>query len=143
MRAGHIEQIGSPEDIFHRPSTRFVAEFMGNTDFLPARVIRGGLETEIGIIPQKVTAPIGAGVELALRADDISFVPETKGASLILARQFRGAMNLYRIKLPSGRLLHAFAAHTLMLGAGTPVRVWADPGHPLAVFHNGQAVNAK
>jgi iron(III) transport system ATP-binding protein len=141
MNKGRIEQLGAPEDIFQRPSTRFVAEFMGNTDFLPARVIPEGLETEIGILPQKVAAPQGAEVEIALRADDISFVPEVGAPGLILSRQFRGAMNLYRIKLPSGRLLHAYAPHTQVLQAGTPVRAWADPGHPLACFLDGQAVN--
>lgn len=141
MNNGRIEQVGSPEDIFHRPSTRFVAEFMGNTDFLPARVVPEGLETEIGVLPQKVSAPLNADVEVALRADDVSFVPEKGGPALILARQFRGAMNLYRLKLPSGRLLHAYAPHTHILQAGTSVRVWADPGHPLACFLDGLAVN--
>ncbi|MDA1329700.1 MAG: ABC transporter ATP-binding protein [Chloroflexi bacterium] len=141
MNVGRIEQLGSPEDIFHRPQTRFVAEFMGNTDFLPARVVANGLETEIGVLPQKIEAPLDTAVEIAMRADDVSFAPEAGGNALILARQFRGVMNFYRLKLPSGRLLHAYAPHTQILPAGTRVRVWADPGHPLAVFHDSKAIS--
>ena len=35
MRAGRIEQVGSPDDVFHRPVNRFVAGFMGEAAFLP------------------------------------------------------------------------------------------------------------
>ena len=35
LQNGHLEQIGSPEEIFHDSRTRFVAEFMGDSDFLP------------------------------------------------------------------------------------------------------------
>ena len=39
MNRGRIEQFGTPRDIFWRPETRFVAEFMGLTNFLRARVL--------------------------------------------------------------------------------------------------------
>ena len=44
MRAGRIEQLGSPDDVFHRPANRFVAGFMGDAAFLPVRDGR----TELG-----------------------------------------------------------------------------------------------
>ena len=37
MRAGQIEQIGSPHDLYSRPATRFVADFIGSANFLPGR----------------------------------------------------------------------------------------------------------
>ncbi len=140
MHKGRLEQIGAPEDIFHHPATRFVAEFMGNTDFLPGKVTGEGIETEIGLIPQKVDLEIGAEVELAVRADDITFEPQKGANSMVLARHFKGALNLYRLRLPSGRLLHAFGEHFSQIKPGTPVKVWADPGHALACFHEGETV---
>ena len=134
MNQGAIEQVGTPEQIFHQPATRFVAEFMGNSDFLPGMIVPGGVATEIGQITQTFDAPSGSAVELVLRPDDVRFEPDAKSKSMILARHFRGALNLYRLRLPSGRLLHAYAPHSFIYSPGTPIRVWVDPGHPLAWF---------
>jgi spermidine/putrescine transport system ATP-binding protein len=49
MRAGRIEQAGRPRDIFRRPATRFVAEFIGETNLFPGRVTGGALMTETGL----------------------------------------------------------------------------------------------
>src|SRR5207247_554891 len=38
MHVGGIEQIGTPEDIYHRPKTRFVADFVGSANLIPGRV---------------------------------------------------------------------------------------------------------
>ena len=140
MNRGHLEQVGTPEDIFHASATRFVADFMGNTDFLPGQVTAEGIQTEVGLIHQRVRLPVGASVELAMRADDVSLERDRGGKALVLARLFEGAQNVYRVRLPSGRLLHSIQPHTLIWQPGTPVRVWSDCGHPLACFHEGRRV---
>lgn len=137
-----LEQIGTPETIFHSPATRFVAEFMGQTDFLPGEVIQNGILTEIGILPQKTGLAVGEKVELAVRADDVTFEPRKGGEALVLARHFKGALNIYRLRLPSGQLLHAIQPHTRIIQPGTAVHVYADPGHALACFHEGRAVKS-
>jgi iron(III) transport system ATP-binding protein len=140
MNQGRIEQVGTPEEIFHAPATRFVADFMGHTDFLPGEVTADGIMTEIGLLPQRVALPVGAQVELAVRADDVTFERDPNSKALLLARHFKGAQNVYRLRLPSGRLLHSLQPHTRSLPPGTPVRVRPDAGHPLACFHEGQRV---
>ncbi len=140
MNEGRLEQIGSPETIFHQPSTRFVAEFMGNTDFLPGLVSEKGIETDAGLVRQKVSVPIGSKVELAVRADDIEFTPKKHSQSLILAQQFRGPSNYYRIRLPSGHLLHAHKNHQEIYSPGTPVSVSINAGHSLPCFLDGKNV---
>jgi len=142
MHEGEIVQVGTPEEIFHKPATRFVAEFMGKTDFLPGEVVAKGIETEIGLISQKMDLALGTQVELAVRADDIAFEPDKNSKTLVLARHFQGAMNLYRLRLPSGRLLHAYKPHTDIISPRTTVRIWAEPGHPLACFTNGSTVKS-
>src|SRR5690606_10596754 len=47
MNEGQIEQIGTPEIIFHRPQTLFVAEFMGQTDFISGLLTEAGIETPL------------------------------------------------------------------------------------------------
>jgi putative spermidine/putrescine transport system ATP-binding protein len=36
LRGGHVEQVGAPEEVYTRPATRFVAEFLGEANLLPA-----------------------------------------------------------------------------------------------------------
>jgi iron(III) transport system ATP-binding protein len=142
MNAGRIEQIGKPEAIFHTPQTRFVADFMGETDFLEGEVTAEGIRTEIGVVAQQAPYPTGTQVELALRPDDVSFTPKAGAQSLVLARRFTGALNVYRLRLPSGHLLHAFVPHHHIYQPGTPVEVRIDPGHELACFAKQPATNS-
>ena len=134
LHRGQLEQIGTPEEVFHQPANHFVAEFMGGSDFLPGEVTAKGIQTEIGLVPQQVDLEAGTQVELALRSDDVSFFPSKGSKSIILARHFKGALNVYRLRLPSGRLLHAYGPHTETLRSGTPVQVAIEPGHDLAYF---------
>ena len=143
MNHGRLEQIGHPEDIFHQPATRFVAEFMGGTDFLPGVVREETIETEIGLLPQKVDLPVGTEVEIAMRYDDLSFELNPGSASQIEERHFRGALNIYSLRLPSGQTVQAYKNHTDIIPPGTAVDVRIDPGHELAVFYKGKAVNRR
>jgi iron(III) transport system ATP-binding protein len=131
---GHLEQIGTPEEIFHESNTRFVAEFMGDSDFLKGSVTHSGIQTEIGLLNQIVDLPASTPVEIAIRADDVGFVMDGSGNSLIVERFFRGAFNLYRLRLDSGQILHAFSDHTQILPVGARVRTFISAEHPLTIF---------
>ena len=45
---GRVEQVGTPSEIYEKPATKFVAEFIGEMNFIPAEVHEGGLISEIG-----------------------------------------------------------------------------------------------
>jgi putative spermidine/putrescine transport system ATP-binding protein len=65
MNAGRIEQIGSPEDIYDRPQTRFAAEFIGEASLVDGQVLQTrGAELLIGVGELQVPA-IGVGRPLA------------------------------------------------------------------------------
>ena len=51
IRNGELQQIGSPEDIYHSPTTAFVANFVGHADFIPGVVAGTEVRTEIGVFP--------------------------------------------------------------------------------------------
>jgi iron(III) transport system ATP-binding protein len=140
MNHGSIIQIGEPEEIFSHPKSRFVAEFLGQTEFLPGTIVPGGIETELGHFPQQVDLQPGTEVEIALRADDITFVRHTEGTSIVVDRQFRGAFSLYRLQLPTGRRIYAMTNHSSDFRPGDKVRVRLDPGHRLAVFKDGEVL---
>jgi iron(III) transport system ATP-binding protein len=142
MRAGKLEQIGSPELVFKAPSSTFIAEFLGSAEFLPALVQENRLETEIGALPQQVEHPSGQQVTVGFRPDDINFMADPEAQGMVLARFFQGAQCLYRLRLPSGRIIHSLQPHYSKYKPGTPVRVWLEPNHRLPTFVEGQAVDS-
>ena len=91
MRSGHIEQIGSPWEIYFRPANRFVADFVGTVNFLTARTVsaEGGTVAAdhngmLLQIPTEVPVEPGETVTLVVRPECIRLaepgesVPEGK-----------------------------------------------------------------
>jgi len=131
---GKIEQLGNPEFIFHDSGTRFVAQFMGDSDFLPGITVPNGVQTQMGLLLQQHTLPPNLPVEIAIRADDIDFSLSEQGNGKILNRFFRGAFNFYRVQLDSGEILHIFKLHTEIFDPGERVNIYFNAGHPLKLF---------
>ena len=130
LNKGRLEQIDAPEQIYHHPATRFVAEFVGAADFLPGRVTPEGIATELGVFPRPDGFAIGEAVEVMIRPDDITFAPDPDGQSTIIRRFFRGSENLYCIRLPSGHRVHSSQPSSAFFQTGTRVEV---KGHVIHV----------
>src|SRR5690606_26450869 len=73
MRGGKLEQWDSPYELYHRPATRFVADFIGQGVFVPGEVVGPGeVRTEIGVVRANGAGwPCGQAVDLLLRPDDV------------------------------------------------------------------------
>jgi iron(III) transport system ATP-binding protein len=141
FQKGRLEQIGTPEEIFHMPATRFTAEFMGNTDFLDGEVTAEGILTELGRLPQTTALPLGTAVEIALRPGDLGFELQSQGQDAVLERMFRGTSNVYRLRLGSGHLLHVSQHTRVVVNPGTRVKAYISADHDLTIFHEGRIVN--
>ena len=157
MNQGQVEQTGSPEEIFHHPATKFVAQFIGMVDFLPARHDVGRLHTEVGSVewPELELGDL-AGVnsdgdgqlEVMVRPDCLECLPAEDGPGVVVEREFRGAFYLYRVRLPSGATVRCLLSHTAEYPLGTNGSVSLRNGHHLRPFvgdhlvsvpHNGNA----
>ncbi|MEO6458418.1 MAG: ABC transporter ATP-binding protein, partial [Chloroflexia bacterium] len=134
MSTGKIEQIGTPEGIFQNPASRFVAEFLGISSFLPAIVTSRGIQTELGLNPQVETASPGTPVEALVRPDDLSLYEDPLGEGRVIRSVFRGMDYLYEVGLPSGRIVHCLGEHTVRHPLGSRVRVEITAGHGLICF---------
>ncbi len=132
MKSGRIEQIGKPEDIYHFPTTRFVADFVGEADFIEGVIEEGGIATEIGIFQNKTMLEMGTNVELMIRPDDITFELDEEGEAMVESQLFKGSENLYALRLGSGKLVHSSSPSTLLVEEGTRIRVKANPTHVVA-----------
>ena len=142
LNQGRLEQVDTPEAIFHTPRTRFVAGFFGRADFVPARVTPTGLQTEIGMLSQQVPLAPDTPVEVLVRPDDVAIAASADGNGVVVRRVFQGGEVVYCVQLASGKTIHSLQPHTTGLGQGTRVTVMLAPGHPLSCFSNGQAVTA-
>jgi putative spermidine/putrescine transport system ATP-binding protein len=128
MNCGRVEQIGTPVEIYDRPLTRFVADFIGDTNIFrgerittdvgPALAVGRGL-----VVTLPARAP-GTGVlSVALRPEKIGLSPGKAGAvatgsrarGMVESTNFLGGAVLYRIALDSG---HRVLAQQPNAGAG-------------------------
>ena len=83
MNNGNIEQVGTPSEIYEQPRTRFTAEFVGRTNLLTGRIMKGGerFELESGmVIPVsgQTQAPQDSSIAVSLRPHDIVLSRDTK-----------------------------------------------------------------
>jgi putative spermidine/putrescine transport system ATP-binding protein len=108
MAKGRVEQVGTPADIYDRPRTRFVADFIGAANFFEGGVECSGdnrvFRSHSGpVLPLPTNAP--AAVTLAVRPERIDFVtPGTDGALAGVVSRVRqvGSAMEYVVTLPSG-----------------------------------------
>lgn len=130
MRAGRIVQVGTPEHVFHEPSDRFVAAFMGEASFLPW----GDAVAEIA--GAEVDGAIDDTTVVMVRPDDVAFARSDEGPAEIVAVEFRGSTWCYTLRLPSGSTVRSLRSHLDRLAVGTRVQVAMRPGHrPVPVDH--------
>jgi putative spermidine/putrescine transport system ATP-binding protein len=133
MRRGVLEQIATPDELYHRPSTAFVAEFVGTMNHLPGRLI--DLDTvEVLDLRRPISArpdTVGAGdpVDVLVRPEAVVVTEDTAGSALVAARTFHGAMTRLSIRLADTAEILADVpspAATALL-PGTPVSVSLSP----------------
>ena len=134
MRAGRIEQIGTPRDIYRRPKNRFVAEFIGETNLLPVTIdrIEGGealARTAEGVELRLPAAGRKAGeaVTAVLRPADFSL--GAKGIPGTVSRAVYLGSDLYVFVQPQagGPELRVIARDGAGIGEGAAVHLAHDP----------------
>lgn len=106
LNKGAVEQVGPPEEVFRRPASRFVAGFVGKANFLPARLERGRLFCELGLLPcpPDYAASEQSNLEVLLRPHEIELHPaysEAGAAATIVNRTYFGPDSLYTVRLAS------------------------------------------
>jgi spermidine/putrescine transport system ATP-binding protein len=150
MNEGRILQLGTPGEIYERPRTRFVADFIGQTNFLEVDVIGGdgtAVDVELpGSGPLRarmpdVIQPQGR-MTLAVRPEKISLladlpVGEVPGSNALTGRLdevvYVGTHTQYLVRLPGGQLLTVYRQNRAV-GENEHVT-----GEPLSVVFNPQS----
>jgi spermidine/putrescine transport system ATP-binding protein len=131
MNAGRIEQLGSPRELYERPGTRFVANFIGTSNIVAGRLERRGdawVLTGLGpderVLVQADDVPPGLEAEIAVRPEKIVLRAETDPP-------------------PAGSCaLRAKVTEVVYLGTSTQYRTVTDAGQPMAVYQQNAASTA-
>lgn len=114
MNNGKIEQVGTPDDIYDRPQSAFVADFIGKTNLIAGSVENGRFTTKSGL-PLKVDLAAvgpttGAPISLSIRPEKLKLSAPASTGEMVgrIARVTNlGSINETEITLPSGDVLTA------------------------------------
>lgn len=109
MEHGTLLEVGSPEDLYSRPRTLYVASFLGGGTVLGGRASGG--QARLGPItlpiPSDVLHEDGASVEMLFRPEDVTLTPEPPtagqpilGKAKVVEQSFSGAVRRVRLRLP-------------------------------------------
>ncbi|WP_312015660.1 ABC transporter ATP-binding protein [Bradyrhizobium liaoningense] len=149
MNAGRIAQIGTPEEVYDRPNSAFVANFMGAENVLPLRVEPGEGSAAItagearGVLPNELGLALPAGEALAYFRDDVVSLDAPDAAAgedlvvpgRIAARSYPGGLYRYRVEA-AGRQITVDHAVRHEPGAAVGLRI---PLSRLHIFPAAQA----
>ncbi|MEZ5887942.1 MAG: sn-glycerol-3-phosphate ABC transporter ATP-binding protein UgpC [Paracoccaceae bacterium] len=136
LRAGKIEQVGSPMQLYSDPDNRFVAGFIGSPsmNFLEGRVEKGRVRiAALGdvTVPTPVALPAEGGTVLVgLRPQHLTVTPGPSAITLDIRERLGGVSYDY-LSAPGGSRLIVETRNDDTIAEGTPVQVGFDPASAL------------
>jgi sulfate transport system ATP-binding protein len=119
MNAGRIEQVGTPDDIYHRPATAFVCEFLGNVNVLPGEVTGGIIR--VGGVPVPVAVGGATGdrsVPVYVRPHELGIDDGPRGdapdsfPATVVGAQAAGPVVRIELRTGWGQVVRAELSHT-------------------------------
>ena len=134
MNAGRLEQLAPPAELYSAPATRFVGEFVGLSNRVPAEVREGVaavLGREVPVLPGSTT---GTGQAL-VRPEAVSVVAEEGGHATVTTVMFLGPLSRVTCTLDDGTdvVAQLASSEALRLEPGKRVRLTVDPAPVLVV----------
>ena len=137
MHQGTLHQWDDAYTLYHRPATRFVADFIGHGVFAPATLeqLPDGVvvHTPLGDLANMTECPLpasypGGACDILLRADDIVHDDTSAVQAQIVRKAFRGSEFLYTLRLSSGQtmLAHVPSHHNHAVGEWIGIRAELD-----------------
>lgn len=101
MNEGRIEQIGTPEEVYYRPRTRFVAQFLGTTNLITADAIGPSALTEFGRV--NLDRPAEGRVTLSIRPEHLTIEKPNRNRDNylgeVVSKDFKGHDITYRVRI--------------------------------------------
>lgn len=128
MNQGYIQQIGSPEDIYNEPQNAFVADFIGESNIIPATMVHDKLVNIQGKDFECVDVGFGENmpVDVVIRPEDLILVPPEKGLirGIVTSLVFKGVHYEMEIEAMGYSWL---VQSTRLAEVGKEAGLWVDP----------------
>ena len=137
LNNGKLEQFTTPETTYHLPVSRFVAEFVGQADFIPGTVRDSVVVTQLGTFPVTQNYEGGSEVVVMIRPDDVHIRENEDGDGTVISRQFRGSEIIYGIRLGSGDIVHSSEASTRFFALDSKVELEVIATHTVLFDRKG------
>lgn len=127
LESGRLQQWDTPYGIYHRPHTRFVAEFIGQGSLISARLQDGILQSSLGALGHsEATADTQ---QVLIRPDDLIFDPDSTVKLRVVQRAFRGAEYLYTLITTHGERVYCMTPSHIEIATGAYLPVRLDVQH--------------
>ncbi len=135
MSAGRLEQIAAPSELYDRPRTRFVAEFVGLTNRMPGTAAGGSVNVLGTPVPLLEGSAQSGPVHALVRPENVRLAAADDGRARVLAVSFLGSLCRAQVTLLDGTLVVAqmSASDASGLIPGAAVSVSVVPGPVFAV----------
>ncbi len=129
MRRGALMQMGTPRDIYLEPTSKTVAGFIGEANWLPGTADGAFVECALGVLP--LVRPIEGEVEVLLRPEAVQVTFAPRGNACVDSVRFHGPYQLLTLVLPDGVTITARVWSQVAVRVGSYVRVMV-PGAVVA-----------
>ena len=133
MRGGRVEQVGSPEEVYLRPRTAFVAKFLGTANFIHGSARGNVAETPLGVL--ELSQPASGAVLLSVRPEELVFDRDASFLVEVVSRAFKGHDLTYSCRLLGG---NRFSSEPFLVQTGPNCHV--KPGDRIGLRVFGKAV---
>jgi iron(III) transport system ATP-binding protein len=97
MERGRVVQSGTPDAIYRRPATAFVARFLGRSNLLSGEAHGTAVHTLLGCL--SLASPAQGPTTIAVRPEQIRLVADAQAPATVELREFRGHDQLYRVRI--------------------------------------------
>jgi len=133
MQAGRLVQVGTPSEVYTRPASRFVAEFLGFKNILQGQVHLKGqavvIVTEIGELKVNGQPRVGQVTQILLRPDaaTVAVDGDFQIEGRIVEKYFRGSRNVVQVQAGRLRLTFEFPSSQALPEVGQPLHLRLGP----------------
>jgi iron(III) transport system ATP-binding protein len=130
MRDGRVEQEGTPEEVYGRPRTHWVATFLGDAEIVPGTAGGGAVECELGRFP--IPKELEGAVDVVVRPESVALgagpAPgrDRFHEGVVVGREYYGHDQLVEVELSSGRRVRSRSMGFPIWHEGDRVRVWIE-----------------
>jgi putative spermidine/putrescine transport system ATP-binding protein len=132
MQSGRLEQLDTPENVYRRPATQFVAEFVGAMNRLPGRIGDNG---DVQVLGQRLSVlnpnghQPGQEVDALLRPEALEILPDSAGAGTVEDHTFLGSSVRFAVTVDGGHKVlveSSSLSAQVKIGDRVAMRILAD-----------------